>query len=53
MPHGSIESHGVCHHIGVIFIEGVFLNLVIEFAIIATVATSHIICGFLPHMGTF
>jgi hypothetical protein len=53
---GSIISHRICYHIGIIFVEGVLffdLNLVIEFAIIATVATSHIICGFLPHMGTF
>ena len=49
----SIESHGVCYYIGVIFVEGVFLNLVIELAIVATVTASDIIGGFLPHMGAF
>jgi hypothetical protein len=52
-PWLSIESHGVCYYIGVIFIEGVFLNLVIELAIIATVTASHIVGSFLPHMGAF
>jgi hypothetical protein len=33
--------------------ERVFLNLVIEFAIIAAVTASHIVSGFLPYMGAF
>jgi hypothetical protein len=52
-PWLSIESHGVCDHIGVIFVEGVFLNLVIELAIVTAVTASHIVRGFLPYMGTF
>jgi hypothetical protein len=55
-PWLSIESHGVSDHIGVIFVEGVFLflfNGVIELAIVATVTASHIVGCFLPHMGTF
>jgi hypothetical protein len=52
-PWLSIESHGVCDHIGVIFVEGVFLNFVIELAIVATVTASHIVGCFLPHMGAF
>ena len=55
-PWLSIESYGVRYHIGVIFIEGVFLfriNGVIELAIIATVTASHIVSGFRTHMGAF
>jgi hypothetical protein len=55
-PWLSIESHGVSDHIGVIFVEGVFLflfNGVVELAIVATVTASHIVSGFCAHMRAF